>query len=261
MDNRIWEVVRRIEESQALVVLTGAGVSTDSGISDFRSPDGLYSRWDRNLVFNIDYFHQDPTYFYRFAKEELYRFDSIEPNVTHRLLALLESEGYLKMLITQNIDGLHQKAGTRAIIELHGGVSQGHCQKCGKAVPAERIKEAIARAPVARCDDCGGLVKPDVIFFGEALDTSNMENAFYWSRKADVFLVLGSSLQVYPAGYLPEVAKRSGAYLAIVDQQDTAQDDIADRKLVMPLRDFSEALYGVFSSPDYPKTDRGDRFK
>ena len=118
MDNRIWEVVRRIEESQALVVLTGAGVSTDSGISDFRSPDGLYSRWDRNLVFNIDYFHQDPTYFYRFAKEELYRFDSIEPNVTHRLLALLESEGYLKMLITQNIDGLHQKAGTRAIIEL-----------------------------------------------------------------------------------------------------------------------------------------------
>ncbi|NLZ12790.1 MAG: NAD-dependent protein deacylase, partial [Thermotogaceae bacterium] len=130
MDNQIREVIRYILESRCLVVLTGAGVSTESGISDFRSPDGIYARWDRNRVFDFDYFRRDPAYFYRFAKEELYRFDSIEPNQTHHLLALLEEKGLLKMLLTQNIDGLHQKAGSRTIIELHGGITEGHCLKC-----------------------------------------------------------------------------------------------------------------------------------
>jgi len=247
MADQIREVIRHIAESHSLVALTGAGVSTDSGISDFRSKGGVYARWDRNRVFNLDYFHRDPAYFYRFAREELYRFDSIEPNVTHRLLAFLEEKGYLKTLITQNIDGLHQRAGNRSVIELHGGIAQGHCLKCFKAVSAKEIKDKIDRFPVAACDHCGGLVKPDIVFFGEALDPEIVQRATVSSEKADLFLVLGSSLVVYPAARLPEMAKRQGAILVIVDRQDTAHDDIADYKLEIPLKDFSNALYEVFS--------------
>lgn len=249
MDNQIREVIRYILESRCLVVLTGAGVSTESGISDFRSPDGIYARWDRNRVFDLDYFRRDPAYFYRFAKEELYRFDSIEPNQTHHLLALLEEKGLLKMLLTQNIDGLHQKAGSRTIIELHGGITEGHCLKCHKAFTANDIREEMDRSPVPTCDACGGILKPDIVFFGETLDPSNVKKALLWSEKADVFLVLGSSLMVHPAGYLPEVAKRSGTLLVIVDQHDTAHDDIADYKLEMRLGDFSKALYEAFMNP------------
>ncbi len=252
MADQIREVIRHILGSQTLVALTGAGVSTDSGISDFRGKGGVYARWDRNRVFDLDYFHKDPAYFYRFAREELYRFDSIEPNVTHRLLAYLEEKGCLKTLITQNIDGLHQRAGNTSVLELHGGIARGHCLKCLKGYSAKEIKDKIDCFPVARCDQCEGLVKPDIVFFGEALDPEIIQRAMVSSETADLFLVMGSSLVVYPAAHLPEVAKRRGAILVIVDQQDTAHDDIADYKLEIPLKDFSKALYEAFSNTRIP---------
>lgn len=202
-DDKIVELLRR---ARRIAALTGAGISTAAGIPDFRGPRGLYvtRQYDPEKTFDIGYFDRDPTYFFAFARDFVQLVEQVKPTLTHRLLAALEARGTLEAVITQNIDGLHQTAGNRRVLEVHGSVRSGHCRLCGKAYGYAALKAKILGEPIARCEACGGVVKPDIVFFGEAVQ--EMEEASRFAASADVFLVIGSSLTVYPAALLPQYA-------------------------------------------------------
>ena len=202
-DDRVVELLRG---ARRIAALTGAGVSTAAGIPDFRGPRGLYvtRQYDPEKTFDIGCFDRDPTYFFAFARDFVRLVERVKPTVTHRLLAALEAQDRLEAVITQNIDGLHQKAGSRRVLEVHGSVRSGHCRGCGKGYGYEALKAKILGEPIARCDACGGVVKPDIVFFGEAVQ--EMDRASRAAARADVFLVIGSSLTVYPAALLPQYA-------------------------------------------------------
>jgi NAD-dependent deacetylase len=199
-------IIALLSQAGRIAALTGAGVSTAAGIPDFRGPRGLYvtRQYDPERTFDIGYFDRDPTYFFAFARDFIQLVERIRPTLTHRFLAALEARGTLEAVITQNIDGLHQRAGSRRVLEVHGSVRSGHCRRCGKAFGYEALKTTILAGDVSRCDACGGVVKPDIVFFGEAV--RKMEDASRMAARADVFLVIGSSLTVYPAALLPQYA-------------------------------------------------------
>jgi NAD-dependent deacetylase len=220
----VAELVRLLESSRHCVAFTGAGVSTLSGIRDFRGKNGLYKTQNADRMFDIDVFRQDPSVYYSMARDFIYGLDEKEPSVVHRALALLESRGILKALITQNIDLLHQKAGSSRVIEVHGSPSMHRCVRCGEAVPFARVAPVARSGEVPRCASCGGALKPDIVFFGEALPERAIAEAVAESRKADLMLVLGSSLVVYPAASLPELTADSGGDLVIVNDQPTHLD-------------------------------------
>jgi NAD-dependent deacetylase len=184
-DRRVAGLIR---EATHIAVLTGAGISTTAGIPDFRGPRGLYvtRQYDPEKTFDITYFDRDPSYFFAFARDAV---------------------------ITQNIDGLHQRAGSKRVIEVHGSVRSGHCRKCGRMYAYEELKMKILREEIARCDACGGIVKPDIVFFGEAVQ--GMGEASAVAGRADLFFVIGSSLTVYPAASLPGYA---GGQVVVVNQ-------------------------------------------
>ena len=236
MIEQIKRLAEKIDESTRLVVLTGAGVSTDSGIPDFRSQSGTYSRWDSSRVFDIDYFHRDPEYFFNYAREELYNFDAIEPNPVHYFLAELEKSGKLKAVITQNIDMLHQRAGSRTVYELHGSIQDAHCLKCGKYYEYNTMHELVFREAVPVCA-CGGIIKPDIVFFGESLPEMAINAAYNISSQTDLFITMGTSLVVYPAASLPVIAKENGAQLIIINREATPMDRAADFIVQAELRD------------------------
>jgi NAD-dependent deacetylase len=196
-----------IQQAERVAVLTGAGISTAAGIPDFRGPRGLYvtRQYDPEKTFDIAYFDQDPSYFFAFARDFVQLVEQVRPTLTHRFLATLEDRGKLDAVITQNIDGLHQKAGSRRVLEVHGSVRTGHCRGCGKAYGYEELKVKILGENIARCEDCGSVVKPDIVFFGEAV--REMDEASRVTSRADLFLVIGSSLTVYPAALLPQHAQ------------------------------------------------------
>jgi len=200
-DDRVVELMR---QARRIAALTGAGISTAAGIPDFRGPRGLYvtQQYDPEKTFDIGYFDRDPTYFFAFARDFVQLVERVKPTLTHRFLAALEGQGTLEAVITQNIDGLHQKAGSRRVLEVHGSVRSGHCRHCGNAYGYDALKAKVLREAVARCEACGGVVKPDIVFFGEAVQ--EMEEASRVAARADVFLVIGSSLTVYPAALLPQ---------------------------------------------------------
>lgn len=171
MKTKIEQLRKWITESKRMVFFGGAGVSTESGIPDFRSVDGLYHQkfdYPPETIISHSFFLNNPEYFYRFYREKMLPL-GFEPNVTHRVLARLEQEGHLAAVVTQNIDGLHQKAGSKRVYELHGSVLRNYCMKCGKFYPAEFIRDAQG---IPRCT-CGGIVKPDVVLYEEALDEEN----------------------------------------------------------------------------------------
>jgi len=194
-----------IRRSERIVTLTGAGVSTAAGIPDFRGPKGLYvtRRYDPDTIFEISAFHRDPGPFYEFTRDFLGVIHSIEPTSTHRFLAELETAGKMAAVVTQNIDSLHQKAGSRKVISVHGDYWTSHCLDCSREFDMAYLEEAVREVEVPRCL-CGGVIKPDIVFYGEAV--RDLERAAVAVASSDLLLVLGSTLLVYPAAFLPEHA-------------------------------------------------------
>ena len=220
-------LVSLLRESQYCVVLTGAGVSTLSGIPDFRGKTGLYQKYDADKLFSIDEFRRDPSYFYNNSKEIVYGAHEKQPNIIHTVLADLEKEGRVKSIVTQNIDMLHQKAGSKKVIEIHGSPALHRCLGCGEEFPYGDVIEIISRGEIPRCGKCSGYVKPEIVFYGEPLNQTDLWNAVQEAEKADLMLILGSSLLVNPAASLPLHTMRNKGKVVIVNNQPTHLDDIA----------------------------------
>ena len=215
---------RWIAESNRIVAFTGAGVSTESGIPDFRSVDGLYSQkfdYPPETIISHSFYERDPEYFFRFYREKMLPL-GFEPNITHNTFAKWEAEGILSAVVTQNMDGLHQKAGSKAVYELHGSVLRNYCTRCGKFHSAEFIKNAPG---IPRCE-CGGIVKPDVVLYEEGLDQNTIEKSVMAIRRADLLIVAGTSLTVYPAAGL--VNYYQGNRLVLINRDATPYDRYAD---------------------------------
>jgi NAD-dependent protein deacetylase/lipoamidase len=216
--DRLAELMRLM---QPCVVLTGAGVSTESGIPDFRSPTGLWQQYDPMEYATIDAFLADPVKVWEFYALRLDALGQAEPNDGHRALADLERRGWVRAVITQNVDGLHARAGTRELVEVHGSLRSAVCLDCGENVP---MAEVAAILPAPACPRCGRILKPAVVMFGELLPAAAMEQALRLAAEARLLLVVGSSLEVYPVASLPEKTMASGGVLAIVNRGGTQLD-------------------------------------
>jgi NAD-dependent deacetylase len=214
-----------IKEAKYPVALTGAGVSTLSGIRDFRGKNGLYKEMDAEKIFDINYFTQDPSFYYEQAGSFIYNIDEKEASVVHIVLGELEKCGLLKALITQNIDLLHQKGGSKNVIEIHGSPKIHYCMRCaGIRVSFEEAAAAVKKGEMPKCPKCGRVLKPAITFFGESLPVDALREAVSESQKADLMLVLGTSLTVYPAASMPEYTLRSGGKIVIINNMPTPLD-------------------------------------
>ena len=237
--------IEALKSSKDTAVFTGAGVSTLSGIKDFRSPDGVYSRpWQGYSVediLSLHFFKRDPAIFYQWAREFCYCLDRYQPSIVHQLLADLEARKIIGGVMTQNIDVLHQKAGSKHVLEVHGSPSNHHCLKCRKSFGYDEIAPTVMKGEVPKCD-CGGVIKPDIIFYGEQLDADTLEASFEWAEKCELMIVLGSSLTVQPAASIPLAAYQHGAKVCIVNAQSTPLDGIADFRFD-DLKSFAEEVY------------------
>ena len=222
---RLTELIR---ERQPCVVLTGAGVSTESGIPDFRSAGGIWAQYDPMDYATIDAFRRDPEKVWDFYSKRLGVLTEAEPNPAHVALAELERAGLVEAVITQNVDRLHERAGSQNVVEVHGSLRTSSCLACGHSEPFDRVVELF---PVPRCERCGAVLKPDVVMFGELLPQEAIDRSFELARRAGLFLVVGSSLEVYPVAGLPEEALVHGATLAIVNRGPTGYDALADLKI------------------------------
>ena len=226
----ILEAADLLRRSTYTVALTGAGISTPSGIPDFRShSSGLWNRFDPMEVASLWAFHERPDRFYEWIVPLLHKMRVARPNAAHRTLAAMEEAGLLRATVTQNIDSLHQMAGSRQVHELHGHARTATCLECGLVTPAEPlVAQVLAGGPPPHCAECGGPLKPDVILFGEPLPYDVLIRAQQESLHAEVLLVIGTSLEVMPAADLPLLAKRRGARLIFINLQSTLLDGEAD---------------------------------
>ena len=227
-----------IEESGNVVFFGGAGVSTESGIPDFRSQDGLYSQqyqYPPEMIISHSFYLKNPEEFYRFYKNKMI-FPDAKPNAAHLALARLEQQGKVKAVITQNIDGLHQKAGSRNVLELHGSVYRNFCTRCGRAYGLDAVLQADG---VPRCS-CGGIIKPDVVLYEEGLDSDVLQKAVFYIRHADVLIIGGTSLTVYPAAGLIDYYR--GNRLVLINKSATARDAHADPMISRPIGQVFEEL-------------------
>ncbi|HEY3050093.1 MAG TPA: NAD-dependent deacylase [Gaiellaceae bacterium] len=220
---RLAELIRT---HQPCVVLTGAGVSTESGIPDFRSPTGIWARVDPMEYASLRAFRADPEKVWSFYAGRIEMLTGAEPNAAHYALAELERRGFVSAIVTQNIDILHTRAGSREVVEVHGSVRTASCPACGATCPLEE-----SLLPLPRCTECGAVLKPDVVFFGELLPAAAVDRAYELARGAALMLVVGSALEVYPVADLPLETVRAGGSLAIVNRGPTALDDVAEIKL------------------------------
>jgi NAD-dependent deacetylase len=203
------------------IVLTGAGISTESGIPDFRSPTGVWAQYDPMEYATIDAFLEDPAKVWDFYGKRLAMLDEAQPNDGHRALAELEDRGWVSAVVTQNIDRLHERAGSRALVEVHGSIRTSSCLQCGTLVP---FAEVVALLPVPACPSCGRILKPDVVMFGELLPEEAIGRALHLAATAGLLLVVGSSLEVYPVAGLPLETLAAGGSLAIVNRGSTPFD-------------------------------------
>ena len=210
------------------VALTGAGVSTESGLPDFRSADGLWATVDPARVASLSAFRRDPAAFYEFYRTRLSSLAGAVPNAGHRALARLEAMGMLRLVVTQNVDGLHQQAGSRDVVEVHGNLRECRCAGCDAVRPIGEMTDRLDADTVPRCEACGGLLRPNVVLFEELLPIAAYEQAESACRDCEVLLVVGSSLEVYPVAGLPELAVQSGARLVIVNRDPTPCDPLAE---------------------------------
>ena len=242
MKNDLEQLAVLIRTAKHMTAFTGAGVSTLSGIRDFRGVNGVYRQpWHGRSVediLSLDTFREEPELFYSWACEFVYCLERFEPSVVHKVLAKLESLQLLKSLYTQNIDLLHTKAGSRNVYEIHGSPAMHHCLKCGLRYTYAEISPTVLGGKVPRCERCGGLIKPDIVFYGENLDESLLNKGFTEFENSDLVLVLGSSLTVQPAASLPMAAKYGGADIVIVNNQPTSLDSSA----VMTFDDLEEVF-------------------
>ena len=240
------ELIEAIRGAKCVGCLTGAGVSTLCGIPDFRGPQGLYRQPDAERIFDIEWFERDPSVYYRGCAELVYGLDRFEPGPVHRALRRLEEIGKLAGIATQNIDMLHQKAGSTAVYEVHGSPVFHHCHACGDEKTFAEILAMLKAHPgeVPRCR-CGGAYKPDITFFGEALPEAAFAAAQSLAIRSDVFLVLGTSLSVFPAAGLPRLTMQAGGKVFVVNAQPTALDRYADG-VGRDLAEFAEAVLQAF---------------
>lgn len=223
--DKIEQLQNMISDSSNIVFFGGAGVSTESGIPDFRSVDGLYHQqydYPPETILSHTFYRRNPEEFYRFYRNKMLCLDA-EPNAAHRKLAELESAGKLKAVVTQNIDGLHQKAGSKKVLELHGSVLRNYCEKCGKFFDAEYILNSEG---VPKCDDCGGSIKPDVVLYEEGLDQRTITESIEAISEADMLIIGGTSLVVYPAAGLVDYYR--GNKLVLINKSVTSMDSKAD---------------------------------
>ena len=221
---KLEQLTQWIQESSAIVFFGGAGVSTESGIPDFRSVDGLYSQtfdYPPETIISHTFYERRPDYFFRFYREKMLPL-GFEPNITHKVLARWEEEGRLCAVVTQNIDGLHQKAGSKKVYELHGSVLRNYCTRCGKFHSAEFVRDSEG-IPICAC---GGIVKPDVVLYEESLDQKTIEKSVMAIYNADMLIVAGTSLTVYPAAGLINYYR--GKKLVLINRDETPYDDRAD---------------------------------
>ncbi|MCI8887186.1 MAG: NAD-dependent protein deacylase [Hungatella sp.] len=227
-----------IEESHNIVFFGGAGVSTESGIPDFRSQDGLYNQeydYPPETVISHSFYRRNPEEFFRFYRNRMIMTDA-RPNKAHLALGRLEQEGRLKAVITQNIDGLHQMAGSREVLELHGSIHRNYCQRCGRFYGLEAVTEAEG---VPKCS-CGGIIKPDVVLYEEGLDQRILQKAVEYISHAEVLIIGGTSLAVYPAAGLIDYYE--GNKLVLINKSATARDAYADLVIHEPIGKVFEEL-------------------
>ena len=228
MEGAISKLKKFVSTSDQIVAFTGAGFSAESGISTFRGAGGLWSKYDPSIYADVNRFRDDPSYYWSFFRDERYPvIKKAKPNDGHFTLVELEKRGKLYRVITQNIDGLHQVAGSSDVIELHGNTRKVNCLNCEKTYTMDEAYKILQKELPPRCS-CGGVLKPGTILFGEPLPQVALDMAMLASKNCDMFLVLGSSLVVYPAASMPKIAKRNGATLVIINIDPTPLDDTAD---------------------------------
>jgi NAD-dependent deacetylase len=220
-----------VRERRPCVVLTGAGVSTESGIPDFRSPTGIWAEFDPLEYASLDAFRADPAKVWRFYAPRFAMLTEAEPNAAHRALAELERRGLVRAVITQNIDLLHERAGSRDVVEVHGSIRTSSCQACDERYELAEVVAQLESADVPVCRRCDAVLKPDVVFFGELLPRAAIDRAYALAREAALMVVVGSALEVWPVAELPLETLRAGGKLAIVNHGATALDDRADLKI------------------------------
>ncbi|MCL2380876.1 MAG: NAD-dependent deacetylase [Treponema sp.] len=247
----VEELFGKIRRARHCTALTGAGVSTLSGIPDFRGKGGLYSTTDAEKIFDAQYFEKDPSFYYRAASSFIYGIDKKEPSVVHIALAQLEKKGYVKALITQNIDLLHQKAGSGAVIEIHGSPETHYCLRCaGARMPFQEAAAIVRSGGLPACPACQSVLKPAITFFGDMLPMDALRAAVDEAQKSDLMLILGTSLTVYPAASIPQHTLRQGGEIVIVNNMPTPLDDMAALRfddlgeVFEALRNIMEKQYG-----------------
>ena len=225
-------------QSNYIAAFSGAGISSESGIPTYRGAGGLWTKYDPNLYASIDHFNRDPSYYWNFFKDVRFPIlKKAKPNRAHLALAELESMGKLKRVITQNIDGLHQEAGSSRVIELHGNTTVMVCTDCFHEYSIDEAYAFLEKEIPPLCTDCRGILRPDVIFFGETLKPQVLDDAYREAGSCDFLIAVGSSLVVTPAADIPVTAKRGGAKLAILNIDPTPLDDIADYVISEPAGD------------------------
>jgi NAD-dependent deacetylase len=223
-----------LRQSRWTAVLTGAGVSTESGLPDFRStpapgrPGGLWTGVDPMRLASASAFARDPDAFYQFYQQRLSRLAGAKPNAAHRAIAELETLGLIQLVITQNVDRLHQEAGSRQVVEVHGNLHEARCQACAAVVPIQEMARPLEGGARPHCTGCGGLLRPNVVLFEEMPPVEAYDRAEDACRRCEVLLVVGSSLEVYPVAGLPRLAKERGAKLVIVNREPAGCDSLAD---------------------------------
>lgn len=225
MDDKVRKLKEIVDNTDNLVFFGGAGVSTESGIPDFRSTDGLYNmkyKYPPETIVSHTFFVRRTEEFFEFYKDKMMMLDA-KPNKAHYKLAQWEKEGKCRAVVTQNIDGLHQMAGSKNVLELHGSIHRNYCTKCGKFFDASYVKNSEG---VPYCDACGGLVKPDVVLYEESLDSKTISDAVYAISHADVLIIGGTSLAVYPAAGMIDYFR--GSHLVLINRSSTPRDNQAD---------------------------------
>jgi len=220
------EMIARAERISAL---TGSGISVDSGIPDFRSEGGLWKRYDPLEHATLESFERNPTKFWTMGKELAETILKAKPNAAHLALATLESQGKLSGIITLNIDNLHQSAGSKNVIEVRGNYLSAHCVDCGAEYFGKKVHERVAKGQIPpKCEQCGGVLKSAAILFGEPLPEEPMTKAVELCRNTDLMIVIGTSLTIYPAAYLPQLAKNAGAKILLINLDGNNKDNVAD---------------------------------
>jgi NAD-dependent deacetylase len=226
IDTALDRAAALLRPARSAIAFTGAGISVESGIPHFRGEGGLWTRFDPYKVAHIDTFRKDPAQYWTYSLE--HRRTDAEPNPAHRALVDLEQRGHLRAVVTQNTDGLHQRAGSSEVIELHGSSHGVTCLDCDARFPRAEIDQLNRKRCPPSCPSCGGqFLKPTVVLFGEALPQSALRQAQQLAMAADVVLIVGSSLQVYPAAGIPRLARQHGAELCIINAEPTPYDEVA----------------------------------